>query len=205
MSNLIRTVKYVAVIAAGAALTACGGTTNIQDSAGAETVLDLSGYDSVVVGNFGDKATENRKFKDSDSGREKKREFVAQVKSGSDLFATYLVEAIETSGAFSQVRRGDTAQPNELLLDGDITRYARGNAAAKFLIGLGAGSTYFDAIVRVSEGGGDAPIGQIIVDKNSWALGGAISAAQNIESFMRGGAKKTADQLYQAKTGKEPE
>ncbi len=197
--------RLAATAVAATTLAACGGTTNIQDEAGAETVLDLSNYETVVVGGFSDQSTENRKFKDNEAGQEKRREYQSQVKAGSDLFATYLGEAIETTGAFTQVRRGDSAGPNELFLDGDITRFARGNAVAKFLVGMGAGSTYFDAIVRVHDGANDEAMGQIVVDKNSWALGGAISAAQNIESFMRGGAEKTAGQLYRAKTGMEYE
>ncbi len=185
-------------------LTACGGTSNLQSPTGVETALDLSQYQTVVVGEFADRATQTKKFKANEKGQEKKAEYVGQVRTASGTFSEYLVEAIKSSGAFTEVRRGDSADEGELFLTGDITRFARGNAAAKFLIGLGAGSTYFDAVVRLHDGANDGALGQIVVDKNSWALGGVISATQNVESFMRGGAKKTADQLYTAKTGLEP-
>ena len=39
------------------------------------------------------------------------------------------------------------------------------------------------------------PLGQIDVDKNSWALGGAIAASQTVDQFMREAAEKIASEL----------
>ena len=43
-------------------------------------------------------------------------------------------------------------------------------------------------------------LGVINVDKNSWALGGAIAAGQSVDHFMNQAAKKIADELSERKT-----
>jgi hypothetical protein len=42
-------------------------------------------------------------------------------------------------------------------------------------------------------------LGTVSIDKNSWALGGAIASAQSVETFMQGAAKKIATELESAK------
>ncbi len=83
----------------------------------------------------------------------------------------------------------------------EITRLKKGSAAARLLIGFGAGSSYFDATVRVRDGASGADYGTIMVDKNSWALGGGLASAQSVESFMEGAAKKVAGELQAAGLG----
>jgi len=90
------------------------------------------------------------------------------------------------------------------LIEGEITRLARGGTAAKLLVCSGAGRTYFDATVSVLDSVTGKKLGEIIVDKNSWALGGVVSATQNVETFMRGGAKKTTKEFYIARYGEDP-
>jgi hypothetical protein len=67
-----------------------------------------------------------------------------------------------------------------------------GNAALRMFVGMGAGSSYFDANVRFSDSRGKS-LGMIRVDKNSWALGGGLAATQTVDTYMREGAKKTAE------------
>lgn len=84
-------------------------------------------------------------------------------------------------------------------MSGDITRCAKGSAALKVLIGMGAGSTYFDAIVKFKDVQSDSQLGETVVDKNRWGLGGVVAASQDIEHFMDEAAKKIASELTKAK------
>lgn len=197
--------RVITVLMFIVALAACGTTSDLQRADSATQQIDLSGYESAVVANFTDAATENKVFKSDEKGQAKKADYRAEVNAAGATFAEFIKAELDKLGVFAEVERGSEAGEGALLIDGRITRFERGNAAAKFLIGLGAGSTYFDATVRVSDGATGAELGSIVVDKNSWVLGGVISASQNVEGFMQGGAKKTARELYIAKFGKEPE
>jgi hypothetical protein len=67
-----------------------------------------------------------------------------------------------------------------------------GNVALRLLVGMGAGSSYFDANIRLIDGASGATLSTTKVDKNSWGLGGGIAASQTVESFMNQGAKAVA-------------
>lgn len=122
------------------------------------------------------------KFKSNQKAEDKKTAYQADVQAAGVTFAGYL-----------------QAEPVKLNVFEDVSR---GSAVAKFPIGMGAGSTYFDATVQIRDGVTGENLGEILVDKNSWVLGAAILAAQNVEGFMRGGAEKVARELYIAKFGK---
>ena len=115
----------------------------------------------------------------------------------SDLIALELTK----TQAFEKVNRVDKPQPGTLVVSGDITRCSEGNASLRLWIGLGAGNSYFDATVRASDADTGQPIGEMVVDKNSWAGGGGLAAGQTVKSFMEAAAKQVAAQLSQAKTG----
>lgn len=196
----------MALLISGGLLGACGTTSSLKSAdAATEQRIDLSSYNAAVIGDFADKATVGKKFKSNEKGMTKKAEYEADVQAASATFGEYLQAELRKLNVFESVGRGDAAAEGALFIEGEITRFERGNAAAKFLIGMGAGSTYFDAIVEIKDGATGEKLGQIIVDKNSWVLGGAISASQNVEGFMRGGAEKAAKELYIARFGKEPE
>ena len=57
---------------------------------------------------------------------------------------------------------------------------------------MGAGSSYFDANVRLTDGATGRALTTLKVDKNSWGMGGGIAATQTVESFMNQGAKAVA-------------
>jgi hypothetical protein len=56
--------------------------------------------------------------------------------------------------------------------------------------------------VDLSDNATGENLGQVVVDKNSWGLGGAIAASQNVEGFMQGAAERIATEL--AKSKQEP-
>jgi opacity protein-like surface antigen len=79
------------------------------------------------------------------------------------------------------------------VIDGVITKYHEGNPMLRAFIGMGAGSAFFEADVYFRNSEGNI-IGKIKADKNSWALGGGLAAAQNPTMFMNGAAAKIAEE-----------
>ena len=164
-------------------LTACGTTSGLQNtSTDAEASMpDLSGYNSVVVLDFED-------------GTKKKN--LPEYVSGN--FAARIVSELKGTGIFTDVGTTES-DAKSIIIKGDITRYAEGNAALRGIVGFGAGSSYFDAVVKLYDSTTNQSLGEIIVDKNSWVLGGFLAAAQSVESFMNGAAKKVADEMKKSK------
>ena len=177
--------KIIIVWAFALVTTACGTTSGIRqsDTTAGALVLDFSSYNSVLVTDFKD-GTENRSVPED---------------VGSD-FAERIVGAIRGKEVFDIV----TEDPSEIsdraiVIGGDITRYAKGNAALKLLVGFGAGSTFFDSNVVVSDFTSQEQLGVIVVDRNSWALGGLVAASQSVSDFMNDAAEKIAVELVNAK------
>lgn len=182
-------------------ITACGTTSGLQDTASnseqtsnnsennsekaTQKTFNFSQYNSVVIEQFSDKT-------------EKGNIPSAAKKNFANLIESY----VRDTGAFEKVTQNpEEVTGNTLVITGDITRYAKGNTALKALVGLGAGSTYFDATVRVEDLTTQKQLGEIIVDRNSWALGGVIAATQTVEQFMNEAADKVGKELAKAKTG----
>ncbi len=91
------------------------------------------------------------------------------------------------------VTRNGAVSPATLVVSGEVTRCEEGTAALRALIGMGAGSSYFDARVRLADGTGKA-LSTVVVDKNSWGLGGLAASTQTVDTFVAAGAQKTAEQ-----------
>lgn len=166
-------------------VTGCGSTSRLAREADAPT-LDFSGYPRVAVGSFG-----SRPAVDVPAAR--RAVYEAEVKAAGQRFATMVVSELRRYGIAADVVRERPA--SALYIEGDITRYKDGNAALRFLIGFGAGSSYFDATVRFVDGDSGRQLGSISVDKNSWPLGGLVAAAQDADSHMQGAAAKIAEQV----------
>lgn len=110
-------------------------------------------------------------------------------------FAGIIAGEIMRAKPTASVVRTGKPDASTLVIGGDITRYVEGNAALRLLVGMGAGSSYFDAIIRVTDGGTGGVVSTLKADKNSWGLGGSIAASQTVETFMNEAAKKTAAQV----------
>lgn len=112
---------------------------------------------------------------------------------------------LDARGVFREVVRGGTPDDHTLVLSGVITRYEEGDATLRLMIGMGAGSSYFDARVDFKDGGTSETIASQQVNKNSWALGGGVAATQSPDTFMMEAAVRLADDLASLKrTGKLP-
>jgi hypothetical protein len=197
----------IAITSLVALLGACGTTSNIQPAARADSnpktavpvqtgkpLVDLAAYDTVAVLDFRD-ATDKSKIKP-----EKLQAYSDTVATATRSFADLIAQKVRESGAFPTVVRGP-ATGRALVVSGSITRLVEGNSALRLLVGMGAGSSYFEANTELSDGESGQSLGRIATDKNSWALGGGIAAGQTVESFMQGAATKIAQQLRQNKQG----
>ena len=178
-------------------LGACGTTSELREPETSPLVTpldDLSIYQHVVILDFEDQASGEV---EAEKQEEKKRELEVAIKHFADILAKEVSSKIENI----DVARENHGKTNTIIISGEITRLEEGSAAARFLIGFGAGSSYFAAIIRVSDSASGAPIGTIKVDKNSWALGGGIASGQTVESFMTGAGQTLAAELKEAGLG----
>jgi len=131
--------------------------------------------------------------------REKK---AAEMKRVAKDFADMLAWEIGQKRIFEQVARAGAEDERTLIIGGQITRYEEGSAMARFLVGMGAGSSYFDARVEFLRGGTAELLGAIDANRNSWVLGGGIAATQTPDSFMREAARKVAEEMSKLKSAK---
>ena len=199
----MRLSRHGLVILLACLLGACGTTGNIQPSTPPQAAapvpkgapaVDLSAYDKVVVLDFAD-ATDKNKLKPAEVDA-----YSATVASATRSFADLIATKVRVSGAFQEVAR--TATPGKVLsVSGRITRLTEGSSALRFWVGMGAGSSYFEATTELSDAESGASLGTIHTDKNSWALGGGIESAQTVQSFMEGASDKIATQLRDSRKG----
>lgn len=138
-------------------------------------------YDNVIVEKFNNKVATT----DTDRGK---------IDWACNSFADYIVQELRSTDAFARVTREGRPTKSSLLIGGDLTKYYEGDVMGKALIGFGMGSSYFDSLVKFSDGATGRQIGTIEVDENSWLLGGWIAAGQTTEAFMRGAARKIAEE-----------
>jgi len=173
-------------------LTACATKPAIT-SAGGEP-LNLEQYQAVVVSDFGDKATPPG----TDARHQDSRD---QVRSAGRNFADLIASEIRKTQSFREVvREGAPAAPT-LLVGGHITRYERGDVTFRRMIGMGAGSCYFDASVEIKDGKTGKLLGTVIVDRSSFILGGDIAASETPEVFMEHAARRIAKEIRKIRSG----
>ena len=175
------------VVASAAFLTGCGTTSNLKPVAGAD-IKSIQKYNKVSVLDFGDKTGTHTD------------ESPQRVQEQGRHFADMIALELEKTKSFDKVIRATAAEPGSMLISGDITRCNEGSASLRLWIGMGAGSSYFDATVNFSDADTAQKLGEILVDKNSWGLGGGIASNQTVDSFEQGAAKTIAEQVAKAKT-----
>lgn len=179
-------------LALGLGLSGCGTTSGLKAGAG-KSVTELARFNKIVIQDFTDGASAKVKG-------EKKIETIHKLGKIKASFPDLLAEEIERTGAFQQVARSGAVDRETLLVAGEISRYDEGDANLRLWVGMGAGSSYFDATVEFRDGLTRAVLGTIQVDKNSWGLGGLGAAGQTPETFMREAARKIASELQKVKT-----
>lgn len=179
-------------------ISACGTTSAMKapaETSDTEVATSLARFDNAVVLEFRDQASVNMTKLSADELDEYKKRLAVACERFTDLIVT----EIEKTERFASVSRSNQGLADTIMVSGDITRFKEGSGALRFWIGFGAGSSYFDATVEITDATTGDVLGTITVDKNSWALGGAIASGQTVETFMQGAAKKIAMELESAK------
>ena len=151
----MRKSEHLCILLMSATLVGCGTTSEIKPSSGPTAVaasgaqgkvaLDLSGYDRVFVLDFTD-ATDK-----SDMKADELRNYADTVARATRTFPDLIAQRLRDAGAFTDVIRGPS-DGKALVISGRITRLTEGNGALRLFIGMGAGSSYFNAttICRIS-------------------------------------------------------
>ncbi|HEV3393254.1 MAG TPA: DUF4410 domain-containing protein [Chthoniobacterales bacterium] len=181
-SSLLKVLRapLIFLVAATAllSLAGCGSTSSLQNQQG-QAVAATRKFTKVTVQTF--------KLQLEDKEPEMNSE------KSPAYFADRIVFEIKSKGRFASVGRDTKPDANTLVIDGVITKYHEGNPMLRALIGMGAGSAFFEADIYFRDSKG-AVIGKIKADRNSWALGGGVAAAQNPTMFMNGAADKIAEE-----------
>ncbi len=189
-------ISVVCVVLLAGLLSGCGSTSVLRSPSGGKFVSDVR-FDCVRVDRF------ENKISKADAPDSK-------IEWACDHFANLIAQEITKTGAFKTVSRAadmnEPKEPNEptLCIGGDITRYEEGSAFTRFMIGLGAGSSYFDAVVKLWSDIDQKEIGVIKVDRNSWVLGGGIASGQTPETYMKEASKKIAKEMKKLAKSEKP-
>ena len=168
-------IARIGALVLATALAACGSTSNIKPSGTPAAVvaapvprhgatIDVSGYDKVVVLEFGDATDQSLLSPD------KARAYAETIGTAVHTFPDLIAQKLRDAGAFREVVRGPSPG-KALCVSGHITRLVEGSGALRFWVGMGAGSSYFDATTDLSDCESGQALGQVITGKNSWALG----------------------------------
>jgi Domain of unknown function (DUF4410) len=157
-------------------LTSCGSTSGIKNTQG-QAIASTRKFSKVTVQNFKLSLEEPEQ----------------NSSAAPAYFADRIASEIKKTGRFAAVSRNSKPDENTLVIDGLITKYREGNSMLRLFVGMGAGSSFFEADVYFRDSQGTT-LGKIKADKNSWALGGGVAAAQNPTMFMNGAADKIAEE-----------
>ena len=169
-------------------LCSCGTTSNMKSTDLSANIPDLSHYEQVIVNDFEDNVSKSR----NDD---------LILKEGKK-FADIIAASIRSKNSFKKVDRNIMSEESALLIDGKINKYEKGNAVMRTLIGFGAGSSKFNAIVNIKDNQTKKSLGRIDVSKMSWLLGGLAAGSQDVESHMDSAASKIADECTKSKNHK---
>lgn len=185
------------------ALAACGTTSNLQRSPGAEAgasasaaetaALDFSRYSEVLVRDF---VNQNSLQPEDAAAREA---LTASTDAACKRFADLIAEDLRKDGAFATVRREGEPTSETLVIEGVVSRFDPSNPV-KRIVPL-VGSAEFDARVAFLDGLSGAELSFIAVDKNSSLLGGSMAAIQTVDTLLKSAAAKVSRETARAKKG----
>lgn len=169
--------RLVCITAAAAVLQSCGTVSDVNLT-GAQVSKPPGGYSKVLVEDFTSSPVAP----------------VANVKvaQAEKTLPETIAGEIRELGKFSQVSRTGKPDASTLIIKGNIDQYDDGNAVMRAVVGFAAGNSNLDATVTYIDGKSGKSLGSLKADKNSWAMGGLLAAAQTADSFIEPIAKKIA-------------
>ena len=131
---------------------------------------------------------------------EQRQAYKDTLKVVCKTFTEYLTQEIQRSGIYPTVVK-DPQSPSEstLIISGFVHKYDKGNAALRFLIGFGAGSSLFHATIHFKDGKSGKILGTISNNGSSWIGGGSIASSQNVDVLMRDAATHVALELLRVR------
>ncbi|MGL5719700.1 MAG: DUF4410 domain-containing protein [Alphaproteobacteria bacterium] len=177
--------KILGILFLTGMLSACGSTSNLRNASNSELDLNLANYRRVIVNDLTNSVTEG----------DKSPHIAAEGKKFADMIASEII----ATKAFEKVERNVHSQEPALLIQGSIIECTEGNPALRVMVGFGAGSSCFDAKVLLKDNATKRTLGEIDVNKMSWALGGMIAGVQDVNSHMISGASSIASECARAK------
>jgi Domain of unknown function (DUF4410) len=189
----IETLLAGAVIIAG--LAGCGTTSSLASNPQASGNIDLKAYSRLLVTDFADEASDK-------AAPELKPLVKIKVDAARKSLPDQIASTVTDGGAFKEVSRAESLPAPDattLVMSGAVTQWDDGSPAMRFMVGFGAGNARFNARIQLLDGGSGDVLGTWIVDKNSWALGGAIAASQSPETFIPGAARNIGEELTKRK------
>lgn len=162
-------------------VTACGSVSGLNQNKNANVKLKVSDYKKVIVNDFKDSASSSKND--------------PVILSSGKTFADMVASKIESTKLFDSVVRNEKSTDKALLIDGNITKLTEGNSTLRLLVGMGAGSSHFDAKVLFKDNSTKNELADINVDKMSWALGGSIASSQDVNSLMEASSEAVAEEI----------
>jgi hypothetical protein len=160
--------------------------------------LEISAYDTIVVGEFTDRATENTRFRgDTPQETEEARAaYEADLAIVLQNFRELLIQELQRTNVYTEVvPAGTETAGRALLIDGEVTQFDRGNFATRLFVGLGAGRVRFDTTFRLRDAATGAEISTIDMGRGSGILGGAVGTIVTVEYYLQRSAMKLASDL----------
>jgi Domain of unknown function (DUF4410) len=128
--RLARRAFNVVAILGLLSLTSCGSTSGIKNTQG-QAIASTRKFSKVTVQNF--KLSLEEPEQNSNAA--------------PAYFADRIASEIKKTGRFAAVSRNSKPDENTLIIDGVITKYREGNSMLRLFVGMGAGSSFFEADV----------------------------------------------------------
>ena len=190
------------------ALASCGTTSALRDSKGA-VVTPSQKFTKVTVQDYTAKAETELKLGPLKAPKLKTPAAPAALgklpgsvpstaeEVAKGYFPDAIVEKLKKAD-FAKVSRNAKPDKDTLVIDGEVTKYSKGSALIRSLVGFGQGGTKFDATTRFKDSKGKV-LGEMVTHMKSLPLPGTVTGpagaiGQSAKDFVNSAAKKIADE-----------
>ncbi len=127
---------------------------------------------------------------------EQRKAYKDTLQAACKTIAEYITQELIQKKAYSTVLKDQPIPPEStIIISGFIRKYDKGNAALRYFIGLGAGSSVFHATIEFKDSQSGKILGTISNNGTSWVGGGVIASGQSVEVLMQDAARHVATEL----------